>query len=110
MRPQKRVSRKYALFSFSIALLNTGVFLLAQQGTDITGDHAAHKGAGLDRNPSSDYPQVKFTDVTQEAGIRFEHFHGVRSTQLPEDIGSGAAWSAHQSADRDKGDVLVRPC
>jgi len=35
---------------------------------------------------------VTYRDVTEKAGIHFEHFHGVRSTQLPEDMGSGAAW------------------
>jgi tetratricopeptide (TPR) repeat protein len=39
-----------------------------------------------------DAPQVRFTDATQEAGIRFEHFSGSRSMQLPEDMGSGLAW------------------
>jgi tetratricopeptide (TPR) repeat protein len=37
-------------------------------------------------------PSVRFTDAAREAGISFRHFHGKRSTQLPEDMGSGAAW------------------
>jgi hypothetical protein len=40
---------------------------------------------------------VQFTDVTEKAGIHFEHFHGVRSTQLPEDMGSGAAWGDYDN-------------
>jgi hypothetical protein len=43
------------------------------------------------------YPHVTFTDVTERAGIHFEHFHGVRSTQLPEDMGSGAAWGDYDN-------------
>jgi len=39
-----------------------------------------------------DYPRITFTDVTDQAGIHFKHFHGARTTQLPEDMGSGAAW------------------
>jgi hypothetical protein len=35
---------------------------------------------------------VTFTDVALAAGLRFQHFTGTRSTQLPEDMGSGAAW------------------
>jgi hypothetical protein len=35
---------------------------------------------------------VRFTDVAEAAGLRFQHFSGTRSTQLPEDMGSGAAW------------------
>jgi hypothetical protein len=48
-------------------------------------------------NPPPDYPRVQFTDVTNAAGIRFQHFHGVRSTQLPEDMGSGAAWGDYDN-------------
>ena len=39
-----------------------------------------------------DHPEVNFTDITKLAGINFKHFFGERSTQLPEDMGSGAAW------------------
>ena len=46
----------------------------------------------LSRDPPANYPRVSFLDVTESAGIRFRHFHGTRSTQLPEDMGSGAAW------------------
>lgn len=46
----------------------------------------------LARKLPDDYPRVVFTDVTQQAGIAFQHFSGSRSSQLPEDMGSGAAW------------------
>ena len=39
-----------------------------------------------------DYPRVVFTDVTRASGIDFQHFDGKRLSQLPEDMGSGAAW------------------
>ena len=39
-----------------------------------------------------DYPRVVFTDVTRASGIDFQHFDGKRFSQLPEDMGSGAAW------------------
>ena len=35
---------------------------------------------------------VRFTEVAEAVGLRFTHFHGKRSTQLPEDMGSGVAW------------------
>lgn len=38
------------------------------------------------------YPHVSFSDVSHQAGIDFKHFYGQRTTQLPEDMGSGAAW------------------
>jgi tetratricopeptide (TPR) repeat protein len=35
---------------------------------------------------------VVFEDAAEAAGLLFTHFHGRRSTQLPEDMGSGLAW------------------
>lgn len=48
--------------------------------------------ADLDRALPEDYPRLTFTDVTGEAGLAFRHFSGTRTSQLPEDMGSGAAW------------------
>lgn len=48
--------------------------------------------ADLTRSLPADYPRVTFTDVTQAAGINFTHFTGTRTSQLPEDMGSGVAW------------------
>ena len=36
---------------------------------------------------------VTFVDVTNEAGIRFQHSSGIRSSLLPEDMGSGAGFA-----------------
>jgi hypothetical protein len=51
----------------------------------------------LDRPLPPDYPRVVLSDVSDEAGIRFVHFSGLRSTQLPEDMGSGAAWGDYDN-------------
>ena len=51
----------------------------------------------LARSIPPDYPQIKFVDVAKEAGIDFQHFSGKRSTQLPEDMGSGAAWGDYNN-------------
>ncbi len=48
-------------------------------------------------NLPEDYPRVQFKDVTERAGIHFQHFHGDRTTQLPEDMGSGAAWGDYDN-------------
>jgi len=38
-------------------------------------------------------PEPRFTDVTQSAGLAsFRQFQGARTSQLPEDMGSGVAW------------------
>ncbi|HEU4403640.1 MAG TPA: FG-GAP-like repeat-containing protein [Candidatus Polarisedimenticolia bacterium] len=46
----------------------------------------------LSRSLPAGVPRITFTDVAEKAGIHFQHFHGRRSGQLPEDMGSGAAW------------------
>ena len=47
----------------------------------------------LSRDLPADLPPRRFVDVSAEVGVHFDHFHGVRSQQLPEDMGSGAAWA-----------------
>ena len=43
--------------------------------------------------PNGEGPEgVAFHEGAREAGLVFEHFHGRRSSQLPEDMGSGLAW------------------
>jgi TolA-binding protein len=51
----------------------------------------------LNRSLPADVPKVRFTEAAAEAGLRFEHFQGRRSTQLPEDMGSGAAWGDYDN-------------
>lgn len=56
--------------------------------------------AALERDLPPDYPRVTFTDVTQAAGIDVHHFSGRRTSQLPEDVGSGAAWGDYDGDGR----------
>lgn len=52
-------------------------------------DHLVDPGRKLPRSA----PEPLFTDVTKEAGLgAFRQFRGPRSSQLPEDMGSGVAW------------------
>ncbi len=53
--------------------------------------------SSLSRDLPRDRPSVVFADATRDSGIAFRHFDGVRSTQLPEDMGSGAAWGDYDS-------------
>ncbi|HJN51799.1 MAG TPA: FG-GAP-like repeat-containing protein [Pseudomonadales bacterium] len=46
----------------------------------------------LDRSLQRASSDIRFTEVTEQAGIRFEHFPFTRTSQLPEDMGSGVAW------------------
>ena len=87
----RRIFRsKVVLLGLYLAVIDCG----------LTNGQAGPHPDGAQRNtiqPVSDYPAVTFTDVTEQAGIRFEHFHGKRSTQLPEDMGSGAAWGDYDN-------------
>lgn len=45
------------------------------------------------RNLPPGAPEPRFTDVTKAAGLAsFRQFEGARTSQLPEDMGSGVAW------------------
>lgn len=47
----------------------------------------------LDRKLPPGAPEPRFTDVTAAAGLDvFRQFNGARTSQLPEDMGSGVAW------------------
>ena len=46
----------------------------------------------LARTLPDGFPRVRFSDAAAAAGVTFRHFQGTRSTQLPEDMGSGVAW------------------
>jgi hypothetical protein len=56
--------------------------------------------SSLARDLPEDRPRVTFTDATLDAGISFRHFDGARSTQLPEDMGSGAAFGDYDNDGR----------
>jgi len=84
---------KYNLFAVVVAIVGWGALLAAQQ--PLNSELSARRN--LAAKIPADYPRVQFKDVTEQAGIPFQHFHGVRSTQLPEDMGSGAAWGDYDN-------------
>ena len=51
----------------------------------------------LSHRVPAEAPPIRFTDVTAAAGITFRSFQGPRSSQLPEDMGSGAAWGDYDN-------------
>jgi hypothetical protein len=63
----------------------------------VPGEEIGGLTSALARNIPEGYPDVSFSDVTREAGIEFQHFWGKRTSQLPEDMGSGAAWGDYDN-------------
>jgi enediyne biosynthesis protein E4 len=53
--------------------------------------------AELERQLPAGYPRISFTEVSSAAGLSFQHFFHSRSSQLPEDMGSGAAWGDYDN-------------
>jgi len=81
-----------------IAVIIIGMFILAPTKTTyLPGKNTEGLTTDLNRDIPKDYPQVTFIDATKSAGIDFRHFHGERSSQLPEDMGSGAAWGDYDN-------------
>ncbi len=63
----------------------------AVQAVRATGHSGGLRDAG--RALPAGAPEPRFTDVTRQAGLgEFRSFAGDRSSQLPEDMGSGVAW------------------
>jgi hypothetical protein len=114
-RRQRRVSPRHRRLLWCAAfLILTGVlgtvfginfYRRLQPQTYKPGEELADITHNLDRNAGTEglrnvdqplprgAPQPRFTDVTRQAGLaEFRNFAGDRTSQLPEDIGSGLAW------------------
>ncbi len=96
---RKKLMLRYTLISLALILLAGGLVFKLQprQRLYVPGDQVEGITRSLDRIIPSDYPRVVFNDVAERAGIHFTHFYGSRSTQLPEDMGSGAAWGDYDN-------------
>jgi hypothetical protein len=51
----------------------------------------------LARDLPAERPQIRFRDLAQASGIHFVHPRGERTSMLPEDMGSGAAWGDYDN-------------
>ena len=86
-----RSPRILAVIVLALAILGTGgYFVFASYfRTKVTTGPTVDVGATPDRKPTQ-VPEVKFTDVTESAGIRFTHSSGATGNKLlPETMGSG---------------------
>jgi hypothetical protein len=57
--------------------------------------------ASTTRSPSVEPPHVRFTDITEQAGIKFVHENGAGGDKLlPETMGAGCAWIDYNNSGR----------
>ena len=90
---RQRLLLRTVLLSFLLGLVLIGVVLLKPEPEQyIPGERIEGLTDDLSRSLPADYPRVEFVAVAASSGIDFHHFYGTRSVQLPEDMGSGAAW------------------
>ena len=95
---RKRLILRTAAISAFLVLIAAGTVLLKRPPEQyVPGEKMEGLTETLARSIPPDYPRVKFVDVSKEAGIDFKHFYRARSTQLPEDMGSGAAWGDYDN-------------
>ena len=93
-RRQRLIARAAAAGALAALLAVLAVVLKPEPEQYVPGERIEGLTKTLGRDIPGDYPAtVQFVDAAAEAGVAFRHFHGNRTQQLPEDMGSGAAWA-----------------
>jgi hypothetical protein len=98
----RRLRRIFLFVGIAAAILATAL-ALALRPHPVPYAPGADAGAnaeitrGLTRDLPPDLPPIRLSNAAADAGISFRHFPGRRSTQLPEDMGSGAAWGDYDN-------------
>lgn len=82
---------------FVIAVVGALILLRPEREIYVPGEGISGLTSTLDRAIPGDAPAVQFLDVAREAGIDFKHFFGKRTSQIVEDMGSGAAWGDYDN-------------
>ncbi|MEE9268924.1 MAG: CRTAC1 family protein [Candidatus Krumholzibacteria bacterium] len=97
-RRKRRIALTVAVSGSLALIVAAAVIFKPSPKPYIPGEEIEGLTDQLARSLPQGHPQVTFSDVSAQAGIDFRHFQGHRTTQLPEDMGSGAAWGDY---DRD---------
>ncbi len=92
-RRQRRLAlATTAAVGFVVIGLAAALFALKPRPAYRPGQPVEGLTSELSRTLPPDYPRVTFVDVSRDAGITFRHFWRQRTSQIVEDMGSGAAW------------------
>ncbi|MDP7716812.1 MAG: CRTAC1 family protein [Candidatus Marinimicrobia bacterium] len=96
-RRRRLITTTFGVSSF-IIIVSVTIWLVSQPDRPyIPGEEIEGLTAELERAVPENYPKVTFADVAHDAGISFRHFSAKRTSQLPEDMGSGAAWGDYNN-------------
>ncbi|HVS02540.1 MAG TPA: CRTAC1 family protein [Thermoanaerobaculia bacterium] len=88
-----RALRRSLLVAGAVALLAVAVYLALHRRQEAAPEVSIAAAPPLAARVGAEAPQVRFTDVTAEAGIDFVHFNGATGHKLlPETMGGGAAF------------------
>jgi hypothetical protein len=98
--------RQKLIFHWALYFVaGVAVFALLAMFTEFGKDPAAYNEDGsidgltsvLEREVDEKMLRFKFEEVSQQAGIDFQHFPFKRQSLLPEDMGSGLAWGDYDN-------------
>ena len=95
MSKRSRLIRKTLILCSLPVLLLAAILAIMQWSRDdryVAGQEQEGITRSLDRSLEPLSTGLRFTEVSEQAGIRFEHFPFRRTSQLPEDMGPGGAW------------------
>ncbi len=89
--------------NYLVVLASVTAFILYRRAPSRYNPQQRAEGitSDLERMLPASYPRVAFEEVAEQSGINFQHFYLSRSTQLPEDMGSGAAWGDYDGDGRE---------
>ncbi|MDP6965722.1 MAG: CRTAC1 family protein [Candidatus Marinimicrobia bacterium] len=96
-RRRRLITTTLGVSSFIVAVTAIIWLISKPDRPYIPGEKIEGLTAELERTIPDNYPKITFVDATHDAGISFRHFSGRRSSQLPEDMGSGAAWGDYDN-------------